>query len=279
VQEYNTIDRLTPEDARRYLRLLGVQKRPPSYFALEKLVEAQIKRVPFENVSKLYYKKHIGLRSLIDFNLHLDGIERFNLGGTCYANNYYFHLLLKHLGYRVMLCGADMNDPDVHLVNLVILEGREYLVDGGYAAPFLKPIPRDLIEDHIVELGNEKYVLKPQDRRGYSFLGHHRDNQLIHGYTVKPIQREIGHFVEVIEDSFRNTSTFMNGLVIIRFYRDRSVAIRDSNLIESEGTDVKIHRMSGREELLEVAKEVFSIPPEVLTDAMDEIAKLNDDWK
>jgi arylamine N-acetyltransferase len=279
VQEYNTIDRLTPEDARRYLRLLGVQKRRPSYRALEELVEAQITRVPFENVSKLYYKKHIGLRGLIDLDRHLDGIELWNLGGTCYANNYYFHLLLKYLGYEVKLCGADMNDPDVHLVNLVTLEGREYLLDGGYAAPFLKPIPRDLTEDYAVELGNEKYVLKPQDRRGYSFLGHHRDNQLIHGYTVKPIHREIGHFAEVIEDSFSDTSTFMNELAIIRFYRHRSVAIRNFNLIESEGTDVKIHRMSGREELLRVAKDLFSIPGDMLTDAMDEIAKLNNDLK
>jgi N-hydroxyarylamine O-acetyltransferase len=273
------IDRLTNEDAERYLRLLDIQTREPGYEALAELVEAQLTRVPFENASKLYHKKHIGLRGLIDLDRHLDGIERWNLGGTCYANNYYLHLLLKFLGYEVKLCGADMTDPDVHLVNLVTLEGREYLVDGGYGAPLLKPIPLDLNKDYAVELGNERYVVSPRDARGYSRQCHYRDNQLIHGYTVKPLHRDIGYFREVIRDSFTDKSTFMNGLVIIRFYPNRSMAIRSFNLIESEGRNVKIRKMAGREELLRVGKEVFSIPPEVLSDAMDEIAKLNDDWK
>ena len=277
--EHEPIDRLTPEDARRYLRLLGIQKRAPSHRALAELVDAQLTRVPFENVSKLYYKKHIGLRGLIDLDRHLDGIERFNLGGTCYANNYYFHLLLCHLGYQVMLCGADMGNPDEHLVNLVALEGREYLVDVGYGAPFLKPIPRDLNEDYMIELGRYRYVLKPRDERGYSRLELYRDNQLNHVYTIKPVHRKIGYFRGVIEDTFNDKATFMNGLAIVRFYRDRSVAIWNFSLIESEGTVSKIHKMAGRKELLRVVEELFSIPPEILTDAMDEIAKLNDDWK
>jgi len=277
--ERKFVDHLESEDARRYLRLLDVKQRPPGYDALAELVEAQLTRVPFENISKLYYKQNIGLRDLIDLDRHLNGIERWNLGGTCYANNYYLHLLLKYLGYEVKLCGADMTEPDVHLVNMVTLEGREYLVDGGYGAPLLKPIPLYLDEDYAVELGNERYVLSPRDNRGYSHMGHYRDGQLIHGYTAKPISREISYFLEVIRDSFTDKSTFMNGLVIIRFYRNRSIAIRSFNLIESEGRNIKIRKMGGREELLRVAKEVFSVPPELLTDAMDEIAERNDDWK
>jgi len=253
--------------------------RDPDLDALEELVEAQLTRVPFENISKLYHKKNIGLRGLIDLDRHLDGIENWNLGGTCYANNYYLHLLLKYLGYKVKLCGADMTEPDVHLVNMVTLDGREYLVDGGYGAPLLKPIPLDLGEDYAVEPGNERYVLSPRDNRGYSHMGHYRDGQLIHGYTAKPIGREISYFLEVIRDSFSDKSTFMNGLAIIRFYPNRSLAIRNFNLIESEGRNIKISKMGGREELLRVAKEVFSVPPEVLTDAMNEIAERICDWR
>lgn len=242
------------------------------------MVEAQLTRVPFENVSKLYYKRHIGLRSLIDLDRHLEGMERWNLGGTCYANNYYFHLLLKHLGFQVMLCGADMSLPDLHLVNLVTVEGQEYLVDGGYGAPFLKPMPSGMTEDYIIELGNERYVLKPRDPRGYSRLEHHRENELIHGYTVKPVNREIEHFAGVIADSFDDKATFMNGLIVIRFYRDRSMAIRNFNLIEQAGTNVKIGKIAGPGGLLRVAEELFSIPPEIVSDAMDEIVMINENW-
>src|SRR5512143_789806 len=92
-----------------YLRLLGLRPRVPSLEALTELTGAHLVRVPFENVSKLYY----------------------------------LYRLLENLGYRVRLCGADMSRPDVHLVIVVTVEGHEYVVDGGYGAPFLAPLPRD----------------------------------------------------------------------------------------------------------------------------------------
>ena len=123
-----------------YLNLLGVQRREPGIEALSEIVQAHLTRIPFENISKLYYKKQLGLRSLPSLELFLDGIERFHFGGTCYTNNYYFGQLLANLGYETKLCGADMSNPDVHLVNMVTVEKRQYLVDVGYAAPFLMPL-------------------------------------------------------------------------------------------------------------------------------------------
>ena len=103
----------------RFLHLLGVNRRKPCSGALDELVTAYMMRVPFENVSKLYYMKRYGLRGLPNLEQYLEGIELYNFGGTCYSNNYYLHLLLTYLGYDVMLCGADMFDPDVHVVNIV----------------------------------------------------------------------------------------------------------------------------------------------------------------
>lgn len=154
----------------RYLNLLGVKRQKPSTNALFELVKAQLIKVPFENVSKLYYKKHYNHRGLVNLETFLDGIERFHFGGTCYPNNYFFYQLLARLGYQIKLCGADMLNPDVHLVSVVSIEQREYLVDVGYAAPFLRPLPRDLTTDHIIVLGRDQYVLKPQDAKGYSHM-------------------------------------------------------------------------------------------------------------
>jgi arylamine N-acetyltransferase len=103
----------------RYLRVLGCRARKPGPEALTELTAAQLTRVYFENISKLYFMKREGLRELPGLERYLDGIERFHFGGTCYANNYYFHLLLGHLGYDVKLCGADMSAPDVHVVSIV----------------------------------------------------------------------------------------------------------------------------------------------------------------
>ncbi|RPH36058.1 hypothetical protein EHM92_05135, partial [bacterium] len=83
---------------RRYLKLLGIPARRPALSSLEEIVRSQALKVPFENVSKLYLKKRAGLRGLIGFAEHLEGIERYCFGGTCYATNYYLHRLLAHLG-------------------------------------------------------------------------------------------------------------------------------------------------------------------------------------
>jgi arylamine N-acetyltransferase len=145
---------------------LGVAKREPCVPALAELVSAHVMRVPFENVSKLYRRKHLGLAGLPGIELFLEGIERYHFGGTCYSNNFHLYTLLASLGYRARLCGADMSNPDVHMVIMVNVDGREYLVDGGYAAPFLSPLPRDLKEDYVVALGRDRYVLRPQDTTG-----------------------------------------------------------------------------------------------------------------
>jgi N-hydroxyarylamine O-acetyltransferase len=263
---------------KRLLRVLGVERQKPSIEALTEVVRAFAMRVPFENVSKLYYKARFGLRGLPEFGMYVDGIERYNFGGTCYPNNYHLHLLLAHLGYDVRLCGADMADPDVHLVNLVSLDGREYLVDAGYAAPFLAPLPRDLDEDHEISLGRERYVLKPQDGNGVSRLDLYRDGELAHGYTVNPIPRKIEHFTDVIEDSFSENATFMKGLLLVRLYTDRSVVIRNLSVIESKGSEYHIRRLSAKHEVPAEVEQYFSIPREIVSEAIAELARLGDPW-
>lgn len=126
---------LPEEVAARYLEILGVARRQPSLKALHELLRAHLIRIPFENISKLYYRKRLGLVNIPPIQLYLDGIDQFHFGGTCYSNNYYFHLLLCSLGYEAKLCAADMKTPQVHALNMIRIEGREYLADTGYAAP------------------------------------------------------------------------------------------------------------------------------------------------
>ncbi len=262
----------------QFLQVVGVDRRKPSIEALTELVTAYMKRVPFENVSKLYYLKRHGLRGLPGLQQYLEGIERNNFGGTCYSNNYYLHLLLAHLGYQVALCGAGMANPDVHLVNIVTVDEREFLVDAGYAAPFLKPLPRDLKQDHVITLGRDRYVLKPKDKNGCSSMELHRDGQLKHGYTAKPIPRQIGHFARVIEESYRDSATFMNALLLVRLYTNRSIVIHNLSIIESEGPNYHIHRLAGRDELPTVVEKHFSIPLAIVSEAVAELGEFGDAW-
>lgn len=255
-------------DCERYLRLLAVARRAPSPEALAELTAAHLTRVPFENVSKLYHNHRSGFRGILDLSAFLDGIEHFHLGGTCYSNNWHFHRLLRALGYEVDLCGADMSRPDVHLANIVRLEGREYLVDVGYAAPFLAPLPRDLEEDHEILLGDDRYVLKPQDPAGRSRLELHRRGREAHGYVLKPAPRRIGQFAPAIAESFSPSATFMNALLIVRFAPGRALVLNNLTLIECEGTATRPQRIPDPALLPDLIERHFGIPGTIALEAL-----------
>jgi N-hydroxyarylamine O-acetyltransferase len=262
----------------RYLDLLEVHATKPDLKTLEEIVKTQLTKVPFENISKLYFKKRKGLRGLIGFEDYLDGIEHHGFGGTCYANNYYLYCLLTHLGYDVRLCGADMTNPDVHIVSMVKLEDREFIVDGGYGAPFLKPLSRNESDDVIIALGNERYVLKPKDEKGCSRLQMYVDGNLKHGYLAKPDARRITDFAPVIRRSFDENATFMNAIVLIRFDGERSYAIHNFTFTESSTDRSHTRNLANRDELTECIADVFSISPSVTREALKQVPRFYDVW-
>jgi len=263
---------------RQYLETLGVAEKSPSRAALAELVTAHLTRVPFENISKLYYRKHLGLTSLPNIQQYLDGIAQNHFGGTCYSNNYYFYRLLVSLGYDVKLCAADMTAPAVHAFSLVRVEGREYLVDTGYAAPFLSPLPRDLATDYIVELGRDRYVLRPQDANGCSRLDLYRAGVLKHGYLARPEPTRIEDFSGVIQGSFRPDATFLNSLLLARFCPGRSVVIHNFSLSDSQGASSVVRQLQGKEELVAAIEERFEMPARLVSEALSGLEKFRNAW-
>ena len=261
----------------QYLRLLGVTRKKPGLVALSELVFAHLTRVPFENISKLYRWKQQGQATLPTLKQFLEGDEHCNFGGTCYCNNFHFYTLLANLHYEVKLCAADMATPDVHLVSVVCIEDHEYLVDTGYAAPFLTPIPLDLDCDYILQLGRDRYVLKPRDELGQSRLELYRQGTLKHGYLVKPSPRTIEDFQPVIADSFKPGATFLNSILLARFWRGRSLVIHNLSLIESQGCEWTTRSLQ-REEIAAEIHEKFGMPGEIVTAAIDGLRDLQDAW-
>ena len=262
----------------RYLAILQVARADPGLGALRDLVAAHLTRIPFENISKLYYRKHLGLLDLPQIDLYLEGIEKHHFGGTCYSNNYYFHLLLRSLGYEARLCAADMNTPAVHAVNMITIDRREYLADTGYAAPLLEPIPRDLQTDYEIRFGRDRYVLKPQDENGCSRLELYRDGALRHGYLARPAARKIADFSKVIAASFSANATFVNSILLARFYPHRSVVIHNLTLIESDKDKSEVHALANRDELIAAIERHFDMPQDIVSEAVHGLGVLQDAW-
>lgn len=253
----------------RYLRLLAVPARPPNIAALTELTTAHLSRIPFENVSKLYYRHDASRRGLPDLVRYLDGIEHYRFGGTCYSNNFHFHELLTSLGYHVTLCGADMSSPNVHLVNVVTLGERPYLVDVGYGAPLLQPLPLDAAVDQHVRWGPFAYRLGPRDADGRSRLEVHLDGVRIHDYSMTSTPRRIEEFAGVIADSFTERATFMQALLIARYGGRRSAMLRNLALYTEEDGNWRIHALPGPEALPEVVEQTFGMPRKIVWRVLD----------
>lgn len=262
----------------KYLRVLGLQRQSPSFEYLKKIISAQISKIPFENISKLLFKKRNNLKHMIDFEEYIEGLEKYGFGGTCYSNNFYLYRLLSWLGYNIRLCGADMKKPDVHLVSIVNIENHEFLIDTGYAAPFLQPIPLDLLNDYIINMGNDRFVIKPKNNKKQTRLELYRNGKLVHGYMVNPKARKIDEFQQVIKDSFKADSVFMNALLLARFHFDGFIVIHNMSIIESFGKVSKKYSIDSIEQLTFIINRYFNIPKKIVTESIDKLPMQKDAW-
>jgi arylamine N-acetyltransferase len=266
---------LTDAEVSRYLSLLGVDGTPPSPDGLRDLVRAQLCRVPFENVSKLYYRRRQGGHDLPGLAPFLDGVEHHRFGGTCYVNNFHFFRLLRALGYEATLCGADMaSGPDVHMAIRVGMGGRELLVDVGYAAPFYDPIPLDLPTPYSFRFGRDTYVVHSKDAEGRTRLDLQREGDRVHGYLLKPAPRTIARFRRAIRASYREDATFMRSLLLVRFLDSQSVTILNRLRIDSSPDGFSLHELPTLDRVVGEIVSAFDMDEDVVRAAVAGLPEL-----
>ena len=257
----------------RFLKILEVKPADPSLELLKKIIKSHLEKIPFENISKLIFKRQ-GMNDIPGFVKYLDEIENNNFGGTCYSLNYYLYLLLRHLGFTVKLCGADMKLPDVHLVSIVEIDYKEYLVDCGYGAPFMEPMPRNISYDSEINFGDEKYILKPKNFDDTSRLEQYCKNELKHYYTVKPQARKLSEFNKVIINSYADDALFMNSLLITRHSEDYSISLRNFTLTVIDKNKITQKKIE-KDEIPEVVNDYFGIPAMLVKNAIFHLRSLN----
>jgi arylamine N-acetyltransferase len=262
----------------RFINNLGLIRCSPSLSALSAVITAHLSSIPFENISKLHYRTTMNQEQLPSLDQYLSGIEEFHFGGTCYSNNYYFYKLLVYLGYQVQLCSADMKEPDVHLVIKVMLEEKEYLVDVGYAAPFIQPIPLFLKEDYEIVSGRNRYVVEPRDHAGCTRILMYRNEKPKHGYTVKPEARNFADFQQVILKSFQADANFLNSILITKYMAGRFCTLHNLEYSEATGSKRTLHQILHTDELANKVEEVFAIPAAITRKVLDGLELSGDAW-
>jgi arylamine N-acetyltransferase len=228
-----------PDVYQRYLRVLGIEGFPSGIDGLRTVVRAHLLRAPFENISKLLLVAREGRARFLSLGEFLEGIEKQDLGGTCYSCNPYLASLLRALGYETDILGADMGrGSNVHTCLRVRIQSVAYHVDVGYGGPFREPIRLDRLPFELME-GSHRYVLDHREAGGDAdsyemsvFDGEER----VHGYVVHNPPRTLEFFTGPMQDSFALQATFLNCLRICRFFDTHSVTLLNRTLsIHREG--------------------------------------------
>lgn len=243
----------------RYLRLLGFDEPPSGVEGLRSLVVRQVCCVPFENISKLMMYGRERRARLTGLPEYLDGIEFHDFGGTCYTANPYFAQLLAALDYDVDLLAASMRTPNVHTCIRVRMEGKEYHVDVGYAAPFRQPIPLDRLPLEIHD-GSDRYVVGRSEDGGELTIGAFSGRDRIHGYRVHDKPLTIDFFEQTILHSYLPSKTFMTCLRVARFSEQGSVHLRNCFLTINDGRDQTTRQLGKLSELEETFAGPLAMP-------------------
>lgn len=179
-------------------------------------------------------------------------------------------------GLRVAtLCGADMpSGPDVHAAIRVRMDGRELLVDVGYAAPFYEPIPLDLPTSYSFRFGRDAYVVHPRDDEGRTRLELQREGTLAHAYLLKPAARTIAHFRRAIRASYREDATFMRSLLLVRFLDSQSITILNRLRIDSGPDGFSLHELATLDRVVEEIVSAFDMEEDVVRAAVTDLPEL-----
>ncbi|NXL30334.1 ARY1 protein, partial [Glaucidium brasilianum] len=115
---------------------------------LTDIFQHHIRAVPFENLSI-----HCGEKITLELEHVYNKIVRRKRGGWCMENNQLLGWVLKCLGYDASFLGAYVFNPHqnayatimTHLVVKVVIDGKSYIVDGGFGVSYQMWQPMELV--------------------------------------------------------------------------------------------------------------------------------------
>ncbi|MEV7046535.1 arylamine N-acetyltransferase [Amycolatopsis sp. NPDC051061] len=136
-------------DMAEYLRRIGVDDPlEPTLETLRALHKRHLMAVPYDNGGAADRLPPTRALAEIPLDAVFKHVVTGRNGGVCYELNRLFHALLTELGYDVRMVAAAIRLADnrfgpeeEHSFNLIVLDGRTWLVDVGFVGPsYLEPL-------------------------------------------------------------------------------------------------------------------------------------------
>jgi N-hydroxyarylamine O-acetyltransferase len=157
-------------DLATYLGRIGIGEIAPTAEGLQQLQFAQMRTIPFENITPLLGDVPDLAPETVWQKLVLSG-----RGGYCFELNGLFGRAIEAAGFAAtpVLCrvrlGAPAGGPRSHLAWIVTIDGREWLADAGFGGPG-PTAPLVLIDDEAQETGGIRFRIRPDPATGESVV-------------------------------------------------------------------------------------------------------------
>ncbi len=247
------------EYLKEYLDRIGFTGTPEADLGtLRRIQQLHIVAIPFENLNPLM---HIPVE--LDEEAIFVKIVRKHRGGYCFEHNMLLQDVLKSIGYSVRgLLGRAGQEPAsvgrTHMILLVTLEGKDYLVDVGYGG--LVPTGPLLLEPDIVQ------TTPNEDYRIIRFDGEYRLEMNLHGHWKRLYEFDLR--TQLFQDFYvanwyTSTSpacSFTHTLVAARSEQGARYTLKDYELsIYRPDKDVEKRKLTSTGEVRAVLESIFKI--------------------
>ncbi|MBI4411816.1 MAG: arylamine N-acetyltransferase [Deltaproteobacteria bacterium] len=256
--------------AERFLKHFCLQKKAPALPFLSELTRVFCK-IPYENATKLL-KVRSGAEGAKRLRLPEEVLEdylRFGAGGTCFSLTFFFHTILKNLGFESYPVMGDRSyGMNTHCALIVDFVGEKFLVDPGFLVD--QPIALDPLQDTVLRTAFNTIIVSPSpsDQNYHFYTIHQNNKKWRYRLKIKPVDWE--EFYRHWTDSFSWSG--LNSVVITAVMGGRQIYFRDNHLRIVAPDQVLRQTVKNPSEL----ETIFGIHAPLLCQALESIPSSGD---
>jgi arylamine N-acetyltransferase len=245
-----------------YLNFLNLDGPPPvTLDGLTRLTRAQMRSVPFENISSILRRAEYpqGPVPGVDTDAQLAAWVERRGGGVCFEVVATFAPILRVLGFQARAINARISWPGSHQSIVVDLDRSAYLVDVGNGAPFPDPIPLDRTTE--VRHAGLAYRFRPDAASGDLI----QDRWIDDAWAPFCWYSLGSDDTSVRESAYQQHQTLgqswvVDNLVLTRCDDDEVWSLRDRVLRHFTPDGKSEKRVTDSDEYTRLAAEVFGVP-------------------
>lgn len=248
-------------DVDAYLnRIKCTREFRPSLRWLRTLHRNHLLNIPFENLDI-----HIGNQIVLDIDKIFEKVIRKGRGGFCYELNGLFYHLLEELGFNVKILSAKVMAEDgsigqefEHLMAMVYLDDKQWLIDVGYGSSFSTPKE---FAPGLVQMDYNRYF-RIIGRPDGSFMLQSSNNSLEFKdeYIFTKKQRQFVEFIGVCQ--YHQTSPksrFTQKKLITQMTKEGRITLTDKKFIIDRMGKKEEHQILNNDEFLVKLREQFGV--------------------